>query len=191
VQKELECIWIGTNHYYWFIRVGHKGKDVTAELLRRVTDTEAEEGRKLSALLSKIYGYTIVYRDDSHLFEFYPYATQICKPGTEDKFGLVERALSYGYDMRNLSVPSKADAAIGNTPNYYDEYQAALDEVKVGNFKQGNATESMAELISSMANGRRSVCIVNVPNNGSIPNLPTDADEKKSGNKHITKGMIM
>lgn len=174
-RKELECIWVGTNHYYWFIRVSHKGKDVTAELLRRVTETEAEDGRKLSALLSKIYGYTIVYRDDSHLFEFYPYATQILKPGAEDKFGLIERALHYGYDMRNPSIPSKADAVAANDPNYYDDYQAALDEVKIGNFTQEDASESMAELLSSMANGRRSVCIVNVPNKGSIPNLPADA----------------
>lgn len=175
-QKELECIWIGTNHYYWFTRVSHKGKDVTDELFRRVTETEAEKGRNLSALLSKIYGYTLVYRDDAHLFEFYPYATQLYKPGVEDKYGLIERAaLHYGYDMRNPSMPSREDAATGNDPNYYNEYQSALDEFNIGDYKAGDAIESMAELISSMANGRRSVCIVNVPNKGSIPNLPKDA----------------
>ena len=173
--KELECVWVGTNHYYWFTRVSHKGKNVTAELIRRVGESEGAEGTKMASLLSKIYGHTIVYRDDNHIFEFYPYATQLLKPGTEDKYGLIESALHYGYDMKNPNLLDKKDSRAGIDPKYYDEYQKMLDEVQIDRFKPGEATESMAELMSSIANGKRKVCIVNVPNKGAIPNLPDDA----------------
>ncbi len=31
---ELDCLWIGTNHYYWFTRIAHKGQDLTEKVMR-------------------------------------------------------------------------------------------------------------------------------------------------------------
>ena len=172
---ELECVWIGTNHYYWFTRVSHLGQDVTAELLRRVTESGGGPGMVLASQLSRIYGHTIVYRDDNHIFEFYPFATQLETSDPNDRYGFAGSALHYGYDMKNLSMPVKTDYVMKNETSDYQDYQKILDQVHMSQFKAGEETESMAELMSAMANGKRSVCIVNVPNNGSIPNLPADA----------------
>lgn len=172
---ELECVWIGTNHYYWFTRVSHQGKDVTAELLHRVSESGGGPGTALASKLSQIYGHTIVYRDDNHIFEFYPFATQLDAADMIDRYGFIKSAMHYGYDMKNLTMPVQSDYVMKNEANDYQEYQTILDRTHMSQFKPGEETESMAELISAMANGRRSVCIVNVPNNGSIPNLPADA----------------
>ena len=172
---ELECVWIGTNHYYWFTRVSHQGKDVTAELLRRVSESGGGPGTALASKLSQIYGHTIVYRDDNHIFEFYPFATQLDAADPIDRYGFIKSAMHYGYDMKNLYMPVQSDYVMKNEANDYQEYQTILDRTHMSQFKPGEETESMAELISAMANGKRSVCIVNVPNNGSIPNLPADA----------------
>lgn len=172
---ELECVWIGTNHYYWFTRVSHQGEDVTAKLLSRVIESGAGPGTALASKLSQIYGHTIVYRDDNHIFEFYPFATQLEASDSVDSYGFIKSALHHGYDMKNLRMPVKSDYVMKNETNDYDDYQKILDRVHMSQFKSGEETESMAELMSAMANGKRSVCIVNVPNNGSIPNLPADA----------------
>ena len=34
--RELETVWIGTNHYYWFTRLRHQGRDVMPEFWEQV-----------------------------------------------------------------------------------------------------------------------------------------------------------
>ena len=75
-EQELECTWIGTNHYYWFTRVNHRGCDVLSELMRRTRECEPPVDHTMTAALSSVYGYRIVYPDDGHILEFYP----LCRP---------------------------------------------------------------------------------------------------------------
>ena len=75
--EELDCFWVGTNHYYWFTRILHKGKDVYPELMRRTVGIQNEPWGKHSQMcndLSRIYGYRVAYAGDSHAIEFYPSA---------------------------------------------------------------------------------------------------------------------
>lgn len=75
--EKLECRWIGTNHYYWFTGVRHRGGDLLPELLRRTREQEASAEQAMSADLSAAYGYRIVYPDDGYLIEFYPFAARV------------------------------------------------------------------------------------------------------------------
>ena len=74
--EELDTIWIGTNHYYWFLRIRHRGRDVYPELRRRMAARIPPEGQVFSSKLSQIYGYQIVYPHDGHVLEFYPFFAQ-------------------------------------------------------------------------------------------------------------------
>jgi alpha-galactosidase len=76
---DLQCVWIGTNHYYWFTRVLHKGKDVMQELMRAMRKKEGNPDHAMTAALSNAYGYRLVYSDDGHAIEFYPFATQAAR----------------------------------------------------------------------------------------------------------------
>ena len=58
--SELDCLWIGTNHYYWLTRVVHLGQDLYPELKRRIAERDTPERAQLSAKLSDIYGYRIL-----------------------------------------------------------------------------------------------------------------------------------
>ena len=73
---ELDVVWIGTNHYYWCTRLCHKGKDVLPELWRRVADKEPDPKRRMSYDLARLHGYWLMYPEDSHAVEFYPYLSQ-------------------------------------------------------------------------------------------------------------------
>jgi alpha-galactosidase len=168
--RQLECTWIGTNHYLWFIKIRYQGRDLYPELMRRMKERPMATGRELSTHLSQIYGYQIVYPEDDHIWEFYPFATTVVNP-TSMPYGLQEAAKRFGYD------PSKS---MGKTPTYtsslrqefLNKYQAILDDVTLPERREDGITgEGIGMLISAIAHGRREVAIVNIPNEGIISNL--------------------
>ena len=61
---DLECTWIGTNHYYWFTKVEHRGIDQLPELMRLTRETEPPADHAMTAALSSAYNHRIVYPDD-------------------------------------------------------------------------------------------------------------------------------
>ncbi len=75
--RELDCLWIGTNHYYWLTRIAHLGQDLYPELRRRLAAREVSGHEQLSSRLSDIYGYRILYAPDDHIIEFYPFPAQV------------------------------------------------------------------------------------------------------------------
>ena len=169
--QELECIWIGTNHYYWFTRLLHKGHDVYPELMRRLAQRPPEEGRIMSTRLSQIYGYKIVYPEDDHIIEFYPYATQVaCQ--ADLPYGLAKKAKAHGYDA-HTPLGEKEPASDQVRAEFLNKYQEIVDETMLPQEQRDPITgEGIARMISAMAHGRREIYIVNIPNNGLIPNLP-------------------
>jgi len=171
---ELECIWIGTNHYYWFTRVVHKGRDMYPELRARMAEREPPEGRVLSAELSRIYGYHIVYPQDDHIIEFYPFLAQFDSQ-EELPYHLAEKARSHGYDA-STPMPSAEPPTAEVRAAFLEKYQKMLDEASLPAQQDNTVTgEGIGAMISAMATGRRQVCIVNIPNEGAIPNLPPTA----------------
>ena len=171
--EELECTWIGTNHYYWFTRLRHGGNDLLPDLLRRTRAFEPPATHALSADLSDIYGYRIVYPDDSHILEFYPFATQARTP--------YELPYSIGKSDR-LQDPSqplapKLPETADLRRTFLADYQARLDETVLPKEKENALrSEGPIEIITAMATGRRQLCIVNTANGGAIPNLPASAE---------------
>ena len=75
--SELDTVWIGTNHYYWFTKIYHKGKDVYDKLLKKMEKLKPSDNYLFHSDLTKIFGYQIVYPDDNHIIEFYPYLSQV------------------------------------------------------------------------------------------------------------------
>lgn len=174
--EELDCLWVGTNHYYWFTRVVHRGKDVYPELKARLAAREAPQGRRLSSQLSQIYGFQIVYPEDDHIIEFYPFLAQ-ASGGPE--------ALPYGLDEAAKAFAAQAappDATAQSSPEavratFLRRYQELLDAGELPECQDNSITgEGIGSLVSAIATGRRQVCIANVANNGAIPNLPTTAE---------------
>ena len=67
---ELNTIWIGTNHYYWFTRIcNNKGEDLYPEFWKRVDERGPVAGQLMSSRLSRIYGYQITYTPDDHIID--------------------------------------------------------------------------------------------------------------------------
>ena len=172
--NELEVTWVGTNHYYWFTRVSHRGMDLYGKL-RRITEKEgAPANQAMSTHLSRIYGYHLVYAYDNHSVEFYPFLAQV--PRQDDlPHGLKAEALRHGYDASKRLPPYKAPTAKVRE-KFFKKYQRVLDETELPDHIDDSITsEGMASLLSAIALGRRQMAIVNIANQGAIPNLPKEA----------------
>src|SRR5262245_43798174 len=175
--EELECLWIGTNHYYWFTRVRHRGRDVYPELMERVRSQQsAGEGERMSALLSCIYGYQIVYPEDDHIIEFYPFLPQVAEGPQRLPYGLAARWQAFNGDAPD-ALPGLAPVSPDVRAQFFARYQSLLDRAELPEKRDESLTgEGIASLISAIATGRRQVCIANVANHGAIPNLPQTAE---------------
>ena len=172
---ELECNWIGTNHYYWFTQVRHRGRDVLPELLDHTRQDEAPVDHTMSADLSAAYNHRIVYPDDGHIIEFYPFVAQVA--GQEAlPYRLADSARRHGYDATQ-PMPARESASDEVRAEFLGEYQKILDGTELPErLEDGVHGEGLAALIAAMATGRRQVCIVNVANGSAIPNLPPTAE---------------
>ena len=126
---ELECRWIGTNHYYWFTGLRHHGNDMLPELVKLTREQEAPEDHAMSAELSAAYGYRIVYPDDGHIIEFYPFAARV----TDQKslpYSLAESAQRHGYDA-SQPLPEREHASPQLRAKFLVQYGKILDDVKL------------------------------------------------------------
>jgi len=172
--QELECTWIGTNHYYWFTRILRQGRDIYPEVMARVAERQGEDGRTLSNRLSSIYGYKIVYPEDDHIVEFYPYLTQV-RSQADLPYGMEEKAKAHGYDA-SKPMPKKQPATEELRREFLRNYTNILDGAEMPETLDSTITgEGIASIISAIAGGRREVCIVNIPNDGIVTNLSPTA----------------
>jgi len=178
---QLNCTWIGTNHYFWFTQVKHKNKDVYPELMRRVAERQAPKGRRLSATLSQVYGHHIVYPSDDHIVEFYPFLTQVPEGMGQLPYNMTESLKQHGYDP-DEPAPSAGPASPTVRKAFFAEYQTLLDQTELPAVLDNSLSgEGIAGLIGAIAHGRRQVHIVNVANQGAITNLPATAEVELEG----------
>jgi len=174
--EALETVWIGTNHYYWFTRIRLHGRDAYPEVMKRAAARQAPHGEEMSELLSEAYGYRLVYQEDGHALEFYPYLSQARDP----------MAMPYGYG--EMIGPRYTDLLPAPQRQPSDEDTAAKRKQQLAEFKERLDQrglpepevsvirgEGIASLIEAIATGRREVRIVNIPNRGVVPNLPAHA----------------
>lgn len=172
--EELETVWIGTNHYYWFTRIRHHGRDLYPELWRLLAANAPEQGRILSQVLSEIYGYKIVYPQDDHIVEFYPYLAQVPR-GEALPYGL-RPLIDLDAPVSPPPSPPSPEERQRQRVSYLEEFAASLDNVRPEP-PDANPTkgERIGRLIEAIASGKRIVHVVNIPNRGCIANLPADA----------------
>jgi len=156
---ELDILTVGLNHLLWVTRLKHNGKDLYPLLKEKLSATEPPEGYRFCKKLFDIYGYYPV-NADRHIIEFYPYLLQAKDPEN----------LPYGLRLRTKMI---------------EESRRSRDDTWVRMSKQINgeepinipktvsiSPEAMAHMITLMSLNRHETQIVNIPNNGSVPNLP-------------------
>ena len=172
---ELDCRWIGTNHYHWFTQVRHRGTDLLPELMRRTQTCAPPPHHTLSSALAGIYGYRIVYPDDAHTFEFTPFPTQVAQQ-SELPHTLAAAAKEHGYDATKPLV-NRTRITATTRRRFLEQYRAILAAMEMPREQDSSVTgEGVAAMIAAMATGRRMVCIANIANQGAIPNLPPTAE---------------
>jgi alpha-galactosidase len=174
--EELECTWIGTNHFYWFTRVLHNGKDVYDALREKIRRDPPVKSR-LSYRLSDAFDHVIVYAADDHIIEFFPFLTQLPGGVKDMPEELAKAALSHSFDESKLPTQKASPEA---RRAFFREYRKMVDRVKMPpksrRGRSGIGGEEVGGMMSAIATGARRVCIVNIANRGSIPNLPFDAE---------------
>lgn len=175
--KELDTIWLGTNHYYWFTRIRHAGKDVYPDLWRTLAERDPPAGQIMTTKLSEIYGHRITYPPDDHVFEFYPFPAQVAD-AKSIPYGLIDHVHGTRYDELQLKEKPEISATEQQEMrnNQLKEFEEALKKVSLPEKPSDPLIgEGIGTLIEDIALGRRQVHIVNIPNRGAIPNLPEDA----------------
>lgn len=173
--QELDCRWIGTNHYYWFTQVRRQGVDLLPELMRRTRTRKPHPAHALSTALSRIYGYRIVYPDDAHILEFYSFTTQVTRQ-KDLPYTLAASARAHGFD-ESRPRPSPRSSPAGVRGQFLRRYRHILTTMSLPDTKDDTVTgEGVAATIVAIARGRRLVRIANIANQGAIPNLPPTAE---------------
>ena len=175
---ELDVVWIGTNHYHWFTRVCHRGKDLFPELKRRMAEYEHSKKEKMVAKLSEIYGYELAYADN-HVIEFYPFLAQL-PDGKSFPYNLGEEVRArHGTLYEDFELKAEPETSEAERREWLGRYEEELRKVTLPEEPSDpvakywfHAAENTGSLIEAIALGRREVYIVNIPNKGSVPNLP-------------------
>lgn len=170
--EALEVTWIGTNHYYWFTRIRLAGRDVYPEVMDKARARKHPHGEVMSAKLSDIYGHRLVYQEDGHELEFYPFLAQAKDPASVP-YGYAEKAVAryQNLDLKAAHLTAKEEA---------QQRKQGLKEFAQRLSQRGLPTpepslirgEGIASLIAAIATGTRQVRILNLPNHGLVPNLP-------------------
>lgn len=170
--RELSCTWIGTNHYYWFTSVMHHGEDVYPRLKAAMAERwDTPSPQQMTHQLSRIYEHSFVYPQDDHIVEFYPFLAQAASFETLP-YQLTESGHQVGVAAQGVPGSLSADGRRA----FFEKYQAILDETTLPEGREDAAyNEDIGGMLSAFATGRRHVCIVNIPNQGAIPNLPATA----------------
>ncbi|MFQ6043399.1 MAG: hypothetical protein ACE5PV_21305 [Candidatus Poribacteria bacterium] len=174
---ELDCVWIGTNHYHWFTRIRHQGKDVYPEVRQKLAARQNSKGEMMTQKLSQIYGHTIVYPPDDHAFEFYPFTARLAN--VEDvPYGFAEELKEKYAHLEKMAAVKLSEAeAKAQRQNQLKSFAEQLQNVKLPESPSDSLTgEGLGSLMEAIALGRRQVQIVNIANNGAVPNLPAYAN---------------
>jgi alpha-galactosidase len=174
---ELDCVWIGTNHYHWFIRIYYQGRDIYPEVREKLAKRENPRGELMTHKLSQIYGHTIVYPPDDHAFEFYPFTARLSS-ADEIPYGFAEEMKEkYAHFEKAVSVKvSKAEAKVQREA-YLKDFAQNLQNVPLPGAPSDPLTgEGLGSLMEAVSLGRRQVQIVNIANKGAVPNLPDYAN---------------
>ena len=158
--EELEILAPGLNHLLWVTQIRHRGRDLYPVLREKLSAIDPPETRIFCKKLFDIYGYYPV-NADRHIIEYFPFLLGAKRP--ED--------LPYGLRLRTEMIAEQRENA-GKTWEDFERQARGDASVEI---PEHPSPEAIGRLIAAIAEGRREIQIVNVPNRGCIPNLPDHA----------------
>jgi len=149
----------GINHFIWLTDIVDKttGEDIYPRVRQRAE--ELPEEQPVAYDLLRVYG-LLPSGGDDHIVEFIQYYTS---PESENG-ALYNIDLDY---VRKAIARQKEE--IDFLMNLANDPDAKVTEAIHG------TAESAAEIMDCLTNAKSEVFMVNVPNNGKIPNLPDEA----------------
>lgn len=162
--EELEYICAGINHQTWFIKVAHKGKDLTNEVLpafKRNEQLMKSEPVRIDVL--ERFGYYST-ESNGHLSEYLPWYR---KGSQEEKDKWIDYSVWIGGETGGY-LRACRESQDDYKKNYPKWMSGELDQIKLGE----RSHEHGSWIIEALETGRRYWGCFNVENTGLITNLP-------------------
>jgi len=165
-RDELHVVCAGLNHMLWVQAIRHKGRDMMPALREKMAGHKEDDGHRFAWKMFDVYGHFPV-NNDRHIIEFYPYLRQCSKP--ED----LPYNLEFRSEMLVKSRKSRQERDEKITRQGRGEEEVELPKEV--------SPENIGALIGAMITGRRDVRILNLQNEGCIPNMPDFANVELQG----------
>ena len=174
---EIDCRWIGTNHYYWVTQLAHKGRDIYPDLWKQVATKGMPDHSDLTVKLSEIYGHWVLYTSDNHTIEFYPFLAQM-KRGLADLPRNLAKEAKARFATKKVKTTGPTKPTAADRAAFFKEFQRLLDNTRLPQHGISDTLtgEGIAQILGAISHGRRQLCVANIANNGCIPNLPATAE---------------
>ena len=162
--EELEYVCAGINHQTWFIKVGHKGVDLTDKVLAAFKkDGGMMKSERLRMDVWERFGYYST-ESNGHLSEYLPWY----RKGSDEQKA---RWMDYSYWAGGETGGYLRVCREGRdwyAQNYPKWMSGELDQIKLGD----RSHEHGSYIIEALETGRRYWGCFNVANTGLITNLP-------------------
>jgi alpha-galactosidase len=162
--EEMEYICAGINHQTWFIKVSHKGKDLTDQVLPAFKRNEQlMKGEPLRIDVMERFGYYST-ESNGHLSEYLPWYR---KGSQEQKNRWYDPSVWAGGETGGYLRVCR-ESRDDYRKNYPKWMSGELDQIPLGQ----RSHEHGSWIIESLETGRRYWGCFNVGNTGLITNLP-------------------
>ena len=161
--EELDYVCAGINHQNWFIKIAHKGVDLTDKLLEafeKDTDNLIHEPLRLDVL--RRFGYFST-ESNGHLSEYLPWY----RKGGKKMEKWMDYSVWAGGETGGYLRKCRETKDDYNK-NYPKWLSGELDLIKLGN----RSWEQCSYIIEALETGRRFSGYFNIENTGLITNLP-------------------
>ncbi|MBN1669800.1 MAG: alpha-glucosidase/alpha-galactosidase [Kiritimatiellae bacterium] len=165
-KEEVDIVAAGINHQTWFIRVAHKGKDLTGRLLQAFErHPEYSRAEKVRIDMMRRFGYFST-ESNGHLSEYLPWYR---KRPDEIRKWIDMRAWNRGETGGFLRV------CLEQRELFETDFATWMKQPAPEYAASGRSHEHGSHIIESLETGRVYRGHFNVPNGGIITNLPPDA----------------
>ncbi len=164
-QKEIDIICAGINHQTWYLKIGHKGRDLTGELLKTLEEHPVySEEEKVRIDVLKRFG-AFSTESNGHLSEYLAWYRK--RPGEINDWISLNKWI-HGESGGYLRVCTEGRSWFETDfPNWLEEAPNQFGPDKRGH-------EHGSYIIEGLETGRVYRGHFNLPNNGIIANLPDD-----------------
>ncbi|MCX7842511.1 MAG: alpha-glucosidase/alpha-galactosidase [Clostridia bacterium] len=165
-EEEVDIVCAGINHQTWYIKVQHKGKDLTGELLERFENhPEYSKTEKVRIDMMKRFGYYST-ESNGHLSEYLPWYRK--RPEE------IEKWIDLGCWINGETGGYLRICTEGR--NWFEtDFENWMKEPALSYKNSEKGKEHGSHIIEALETGRIYRGHFNVVNNGTITNLPKDA----------------